>query len=323
MAFLPESYKNLPSSISELVLVKTNIGTYFFDAFIQIDHSSKLKITEHPIESGSVVADHAYMEPRELIFDIGMSDVVSSLVPGQFSDGWSRSVSAYQTLLNLQVTRTPLFVHTRLVSYQNMLISAISVPDNKDTQFGLRCSVTLRELLVSSAKTVPVSAVPQVTNTSSNGQVVPQGASESILFQLGLFGGGKNQDPTRYAWPVPGNYRVSSGFGRRIHPITHGISMHSGIDIPAALGTPVVASKGGVVILADWFGGYGKTVKVQHDSGYTLYGHNSTLTVTKGQTVEQGQIISKVGSTGNSTGNHLHFGIYENGVAVDPQKYIK
>lgn len=322
-AILPITYQTLPTSIKDLVLVKTNIGSFFFDAFIRIDHSSKLKITEHPVESGSVVADHAYMEPRELTFEIGMSDVMTSLVPGQFSGGWSRSVTAYETLLRLQQTRTPLFVHTRLGSYQNMLIAAISVPDDKNTLYGLKCSVTLRELIVTETQIVPVSASPQITNSSANGQVVPQSVNESILFQLGLFGTGKNEDPNKYEWPVVGNYRISSPFGKRIHPITGVITQHTGIDIPAPLGTPVNASKSGTVIFAGRLGGYGNAVKVEHSDGYTLYGHNSALTVTVGQMVGQGQIIAKVGSTGQSTGNHLHFEIRKNGVAVDPQKYLK
>lgn len=322
-AIIPITLQTLPTNVKELVLVKTNIGAFFFDAFLRIDHSSKLKITEHPIESGSVVADHAYMEPRELTFEIGMSDVMTSLVPGQFSGGWSRSVTAFETLRDLQRTRTPLFVHTRLGSYSNMLIAAISAPDDKNTQFGLRCSVTLRELIVSELKVVKVSSAPQITDISSDGQVVPQNVNESILYQLGLFGSGKNANPENYEWPVPGNYRISSGFGNRIHPISGVKTLHAGIDIPAPFGTPVVASKGGTVILAGIFGGYGNAVKVQHDNGYTLYGHNSSLTVTKGQTVEQGQIIAKVGSTGVSTGNHCHFEIRENGVAVDPQKFFK
>jgi len=323
MVFLPESYKNLPTRISELVLVKTNIGAYFFDAFLSVAHSSKLKITENPVESGSTVADHAYMEPRELTMEIGMSDVLTSLVPGQFNTGYTRSVSAYQTLRQMQIDRIPLFVHTRLDSYQNMLIQAISAPDDKNTQFGLRCSVTLREVIISSVKFVPVSADPQVTNSSNQGQVVPQTPQESMLFQLGLFGTGKNQVSTDYSWPVNGNFKISSGFGRRIDPVTFLPKIHNGIDIPAPKGTPVRASKSGIVTLAGPTSGYGNAVKIDHGNGYTLYGHNDSILVTVGQEVSQGQFVAKVGNTGKSTGNHLHFEINEGGTFQNPQKFFK
>lgn len=323
MAYLPESYKNLPQNVKELILIKTNIGSYFFDAFIRVDHTSKLKVTEHPIESGSVVADHAYLEPKELIIEIGMSDAMQSLVPGQFSGGWSRSVTAYQMLLDLQATRTPLFIYTRLGPYNNMLITSISAPDDKNTRFGLKCSVTLREILVSVTDRVKVSAIPQLTDYNQSGQVLPQTVNESILYQLGLGNFGKNQNPTKYMWPVPGQNRVSSKFGPRKHPVTGVVKQHTGIDIPAPTGTPVVAAKSGVVIYSGVRGGYGNAVQIEHSDGaITLYGHNSALTVTKGQNVEQGQIIAKAGSTGLSTGPHCHFEIKKGGVYLDPEKYL-
>jgi len=86
-----------------------------------------------------------------------------------------------------------------------MLITSISVPDDKNTLYGLRCSITAQKVLVSSTKLVKVSAIPQVTGKSSSGQVLPQTPNESILFQLGLFGSGKNQSSSKYLWPVPGN----------------------------------------------------------------------------------------------------------------------
>lgn len=320
----PAKIKELPLRAKDLVLVKTNIGAYFFDAFLRVDHTSKLKVTEHPIESGSVVADHAYMEPREVVMEVGMSDSMTSLVPGQFTGGWSRSVTAYQLLLNLQQTRTPLFVYTRLGAYQNMLITAISVPDDYKTKNTLKASVTMRELLVASAKDVKVSAIPQTTNTNNNGQVLPQNSNESILYQLGIFNNGKNQESNSFSWPVPGMYKISSPFGMRVHPVSGVKKMHSGIDIPAPKGSPVIATKSGTVTTSGNVSGYGNTIIIDHGGGVSsLYGHNSELTVSKGQQVAQGQIVAKVGSTGVSTGNHCHFGIKSAGNWVDPQKYIK
>lgn len=134
----------------------------------------------------------------------------------------------------------------------------------------------------------------------------------------GSYEGGQMQ------WPVPGYSRISSPFGYRIHPILKVKKLHTGIDIPAATGTPIVAAAAGTVIYAGTLGGYGKTVMVDHNGGIvTLYAHNSQILVKEGQVVERGETLSKAGSTGMSTGPHLHFEVRENGTYVDPMPYLK
>ncbi len=117
--------------------------------------------------------------------------------------------------------------------------------------------------------------------------------------------------------PVAGIMR--SGFGVRTHPIFRIRKLHTGVDLAAPSGTPVKAAADGVVILAGWKGGYGKTVVIDHGGDTaTLYGHCSTLLVTVGNTVRRGQTIARVGSTGYSTGPHLHWEVRKNGVPVNP-----
>lgn len=128
-------------------------------------------------------------------------------------------------------------------------------------------------------------------------------------------------------WPVPSksasSSSLSSGFVQRSNPVTGRWESHSGYDIPAAYGASIVAAESGVVTYAGWMNGYGYTVMISHGGGLTtLYGHNSSLTVSKGQTVSRGQTIAKCGSTGNSTGNHCHFSVLVNGSYVNPASYL-
>ncbi len=125
-------------------------------------------------------------------------------------------------------------------------------------------------------------------------------------------------------WPAPGHTRITSDFGYRIHPISKVKKLHTGTDIGIKTGGTVVAAQSGTVIMSDWYGGYGKCVMIDHGGGIvTLYAHNSKLMVKKGQRVKAGDKISESGSTGNSTGPHLHFEVRVNGKPVNPiGKYI-
>ncbi|MEM9540132.1 MAG: peptidoglycan DD-metalloendopeptidase family protein [Cyanobacteria bacterium P01_E01_bin.42] len=123
---------------------------------------------------------------------------------------------------------------------------------------------------------------------------------------------------------APHNARLSSKFGWRQHPIWGGRRLHSGIDFAGEYGSPIYAADSGIVILAQWYGGYGKTVVIDHGQGITtLYGHASKFFVREGQPVKKGAAIAEVGSTGFSSGPHLHFEIREDGKPVDPLKYLQ
>lgn len=128
-------------------------------------------------------------------------------------------------------------------------------------------------------------------------------------------------DHTPSVWPTEGY--VSSEFGRRIHPVSGRAQPHQGIDIAAWTGTPVHAPAAGKVALAGSYGGYGLTVIIDHGYGVrTLYAHNSRLHVRVGAEVKRGDLISSVGTTGVSTGPHLHYEVHVNGVPVNPRTYL-
>lgn len=131
------------------------------------------------------------------------------------------------------------------------------------------------------------------------------------------------QIPPTFIWPLSGG-RISSYFGRRRSPTAGASSYHKGLDIATPTGSAVYASSGGVVSSAGWQGGYGYAVVIRHPDGHsTRYAHLSKILVSVGQSVAQGQTIAKSGSTGVSTGPHLHFEVIENGVQVDPLGYLR
>ena len=124
--------------------------------------------------------------------------------------------------------------------------------------------------------------------------------------------------------PVVGDIDLTSGFGIRMDPFTRGPAMHTGLDFRAEAGTPVRATGAGRVISADHAGGYGNMVEVDHGNAVsTRYAHLSSLAVIPGQFVAAGAILGRAGSTGRSTGPHLHYETRVDGDAVDPQRFLR
>ncbi|HEY8391429.1 MAG TPA: peptidoglycan DD-metalloendopeptidase family protein [Capillibacterium sp.] len=127
----------------------------------------------------------------------------------------------------------------------------------------------------------------------------------------------------KFIWPLPVKGRISSPFGERMHPILKEKRFHSGIDIAVSSGTNVLAADRGKVLISGWNGGYGYYIAIDHGNGLsTAYAHNSRLLVKEGDLVAQGQVIAKSGSTGLSTGPHLHFEVRKDGAPVDPLAYL-
>lgn len=128
-----------------------------------------------------------------------------------------------------------------------------------------------------------------------------------------------------FMWPVPSSTTITSPYGMRRDPFNHKQRKHTGIDIAAPRGTPIVAANSGTVIVAGWSAkGYGNYVVINHGGGKsTLYAHQSQIAVSKGDKVTKGQTIGYIGSTGNSTGPHLHFEVLINGDDTNPMNYFR
>jgi murein DD-endopeptidase MepM/ murein hydrolase activator NlpD len=139
---------------------------------------------------------------------------------------------------------------------------------------------------------------------------------EAMLFDQHLE---MSRTPSR----MPGSGYITSGFGGRSDPFSGGSAHHKGIDLDANVGDPVTSAADGIVSFVGVKNGYGNVVEVDHSNGYTtLYAHNSAFTVRVGDLVRAGQQVAKAGSTGRSTGPHIHFEVHENGVAINPMPFL-
>lgn len=166
-------------------------------------------------------------------------------------------------------------------------------------------------------------AAQQQAQAAEENQGATDAAGENQNTAQNTTPSGNGQSTGSMMWPCPSSKRVTSDYGPRTSPTNGASSNHKGIDIGAAYGADIVAADGGTVLVATYSSSGGNYVIIDHGGGLcTVYMHASSLTVSAGQTVSKGQVIAKVGSTGISTGNHLHFGVTLNGVYVSPWGYV-
>jgi murein DD-endopeptidase MepM/ murein hydrolase activator NlpD len=179
-----------------------------------------------------------------------------------------------------------------------------------------------RELALSGMHLGGAEPLPPVEITLARlEEELPQRKAQLSRLQQILREEERRREHTPSLWPVRG--RISSNYGWRIHPLTGRRQHHGGLDIAAPVGTAVRASAAGLVTFAGWRSGYGYTVIIRHGDGLeTLYAHNSQLKVQAGTRVVKGQIIARVGSSGNSTGPHLHYEVIKDGQRVNPRHFL-
>jgi len=166
---------------------------------------------------------------------------------------------------------------------------------------------------------VDVQTIKQANNLNSNKIIA--GENLVIPFEERVKGGKFSLGKGAFIWPLQG--RISSYFGWRNDPVTGGSEFHKGLDIAVPLGTEIRAAASGEVVKSGWMSGFGKTLVIDHGEGVeTVYAHNSKIYVNVGESIHTGQLIARAGSTGKSTGSHLHFGVLVDDKAVNPMKYL-
>lgn len=161
-----------------------SIGGLVFDAVLKTDHTSKVTATSHPVESGASISDHAFVEPKEISIEVGVSDCETK--NGTFGSG-SRSLNAFNALMKLQASRRLITVVTRFKTYRNMLITSVSVPDDYTTMNSFRASLMLKEIPIVYTSTVTVSergsGQAQKTGSTNSGTVQATTPKQSVLKQ--------------------------------------------------------------------------------------------------------------------------------------------
>ena len=188
-----------------------------------------------------------------------------------------------------------------------------ALEDERETQAEIEALIVAKEAELAEAKAAEEAARQSVLTTRENTGTYISDTTDAVS-ENGYDG---------FLWPSYTS-ELSSEYGYRVNPVSGVYKLHAGVDIRASYGTAVWASEGGTVILAGWNGGYGNCVMINHGDGYTtLYGHMSSISVSVGQTVNQGQTVGYVGSTGNSTGPHLHFEVRASstGGTMDPMSF--
>lgn len=230
-----------------------------------------------------------------------------------------------------EITRHDTAIIDEMVALKNSVEAAkAAIEAKKAEQEAVRAIASDKEAELSAKLAEKAKLTKQLEKDIENyKKVYEQARREEESLKASLSSSLSNSSSSKYTggqfcWPAPSYTRISSPYGYRIHPIYNTKKFHSGVDLAAPGGSNILAATDGKVIMAGWNGGYGNCVVVDHGGGLsTLYAHASKLLVSKGQTVSKGQVIAKVGTTGNSTGNHLHFEVLINGKTTDPMAYIK
>ena len=296
------------------------------------------------VSSASSQIQPSYLQPKPTI---DRSTPVATIDPASRANSY-RTVPKVTTLPLPTTTsaRTDFNAPTRITPTVLTQMRP-AVTNNRNFQPALRSPLTTSvptrssdasiEIAISSPRTDrievrPVAQLPKVTTT----KIVPivpaipsvRPTAISTPSSSMTFANPGNEHSTQLIYPLSSPAPTTSSFGWRTHPITGSRRFHSGVDIGAPMGAPVVAAGTGTIVSAGWFGGYGKAIVIQHNGiQQTLYGHLSEVFVQPGQTIEQGTVIGRVGSTGNSTGPHLHFetrvATSDGWIAIDPSEDIR
>ena len=333
--------KNVRHYVAFLIAVPFCIAVSFGIVTLLRKHEGRPRMVNF---DNSDIAEEAYID--KAMFELAVNTEVFFDNEGNLvtSDGKSASVEAVD------------FVFREPVSFQEYVVKSGDTISSISQKFGLSNISTLIAInqidnvrFLPAGKRLQVPSIDGLIHSVADGETL-EGLSvkyrvtvedlldvndmDSAVLNVGdkLFIPGAKLDNKSlqkamgevFAWPITASWRLSSAFGNRSDPFTGVLSYHTGIDMACPQGTEIKAAMSGTVAVSGWSNVFGNYVIIKHIDGYqTLYGHMSKIYAKKGKFVSQGTVIGLVGSTGYSTGPHLHFTVYKNGKLVNPMSVLK
>lgn len=182
--YRPVQWSNPSVNLPALTMTVTQNGqttAYVFDTSVEIQHEQNQVITLNPVQTGTAISDHAYLEPAHITAEIAMSDSVQSFTVGQFATAPSRSVSAFRILLAIQQQRSPVSIATRLNTYTNMMIASVRATENQESRYGLRAWVTFQQIITANVQTVQSTPNANGTYNPNTDSTRPQTTSSNLI----------------------------------------------------------------------------------------------------------------------------------------------
>jgi murein DD-endopeptidase MepM/ murein hydrolase activator NlpD len=330
--------ETLNAEVTRTQAVAQEKGNIYFEADQKFQEAAvKAQELQRQADAASALADESKKRAGELIaqqYRSGNGDVTTTL----FVNAANADDLLYSYGMADKFTQQTASIYTKALQDQN---TAQSLTDQADVAKAILEELSkAAELAFAEAQAASQAATDAVTAQEENLGVLKaqlavlkerRAATEADYVKgvraraaaAAALGAGQ---VTAGGWAKPAGGYISSGFGYRVHPIYGSWIFHSGTDLAGGCGNPIYAAHGGTVAYVGWNGGYGNYIRINHGGGVsTAYGHivNGGLLVTQGQFVDPGQPIAKIGSTGGSTGCHLHFEVRINGTAVDPVRYMR
>lgn len=308
------------------------IQTELDNASAQLEETeTKLKQKEKELADATEQAENQYNAFSER-FRIMCEDGAVSYLEILFSaDSFSDFIDRIEIAQEIAEYDREIFDEMEKVK-NKIAVSKNEIEEYKEQQVAYKAQVASQKEQLSSRLEEQKRYINELqSDIEANEKIMQQkqAAMDALIAQVSA-SLSKSESNTKYVggdflWPTPSCYTITSNFSpARVNPVSGKLKKHTGTDIGARMGAAVLAANAGTVTLAGWNSGYGNCIIIDHGGGRaTLYGHLSSIGVSKGQKVTRGQQIGKVGSTGNSTGPHLHFEILINGTAVDAMKYFK
>ncbi len=235
-----------------------------------------------------------------------------------------------QIILGYEV-ETPISEETERVEEEE-IATLISIPGYVDNQSNLEADIKL--ISIEAERIIELIEQEEANKTAKNRLKEAKGKDESVKISSGQQAANTTkiekesflEDPKMWIpsmVPIADQYYISSNFGRRFHPRLLRYKFHNGIDLAAVKDTPIYATANGTVLKSGSNGNYGNYILIQHKNGFeTAYAHLNKISVKEGATIKQGELLGTVGSTGMSTGNHLHYEIIKNKKRVNPKLYF-